>query len=614
MTAGLRFPPGAPTHLPPPSRPLALFITLLWSALLALTLIAQGVGTWRSWIEQTIVVEPATAIGIGTSPEDPSSPYWPGPPFTATTGIDTAFRITAVGGQPVGPDASHEAIGRLLLAQPRLVVIQIEPDGAARRTVTIDRNAAEPGFAIDMRVQTLMIMIGGWIAAIALILCSVLLRIRRPRDPVSILMSLAMLAAANNLEMPYTFYWYVGHPAMLDLMFWLFMILLTVALPAFPDGRFVPRWAGWVCWVLPFYGLLAILNTVRDDWDVPQLPGGILTAMNLYPLAIITVSVIARYRGNQDPLMRQQLKWALFGTLGALAINTASVAFMDLLFDNRYFTEYWRGPLSSIARTVLQLGFTVLAVGFLMSLLRYRLWDADAALGRSAVFATLTLALGLIATVSAKLFEIGIEHSFGDFAKPAIAVISTLSAALVLGPARTRANRWMEQRLQPERIRLRKLPRLVQIWQHGDSAAELGDRVTGELKRLLHADRAALLVPDGSDGGYRVLAVRGTDSATVMAWADALDQSGGLPWTTGSDRRDPLFPVRSLVSDGDRLIALLLLGPRSDGSLFGTHELEALEALETPLAVALRHAERTEAHARALDARLARLEAAVARP
>lgn len=604
--------PGIPLRI----RPL---LGVFWWCLFALATTALLGGSWRGYVEMAEVEQPLMDAAL--------VPEFMADGTLGVRSIDRSLneggfpeiaRIREINGKAVESDATPEAVGRAMRAAASPTRITVNPiDGGRTATVTTPKSRA---FGLSMLGNQLtplqyhnLMLAGSLISGAALLICAALLRLRRPNDSLSLLLSLSFLSSVMMLERPTILLWWIGAPWLGPVFDNLSIAFLIVAMPALPDGRFTPRTAALMLMAVTLHIGISGWDLVLDLTRGERLPDWLSVGSTYLFLFAALVILVVRYRRTTDPLQRQQLKWAAVGFLLATVLLLAVYAIDEGRAAN-WFTPLTRAWLFAINRAVTQVAYGLLAVGVLMSLLRYRLWDADAALGRSAVFVTLTLALGLIATVSAKLFEIGIENSFGDIAKPVIAVISTLSAALVLGPARTRFNRWMEQRLQPERIRLRKLPRLVQIWQHGDSAAELGDRVTGELQRLLHADRTALLVPDGSDGGYRVLAVQGTDSATVMAWADALEQSGGLPWTNGSDRRDPLFPVRSLVSDGDRLIALLLLGPRSDGSLFGTHELEALEALETPLAVALRHAERSEAHARALDARLARLEAAVARP
>jgi hypothetical protein len=184
---------------------------------------------------------------------------------------------------------------------------------------------------------------------------------RRQRDPVSAILSLAFLCWTITSTFDFT----TGAllPMLLDRLRFL---LFATALLLFPDGKWHSRWTVGV-------GLLSILV-----FALGSLEGlGIVQTQFFLPFAIfcILASIVAlaqRFWETKDETQQQQLKWVSLGLVtgvGAILMARAGAA---LTSPNVAF------------EALFQIGVVLIALGFLVPLLRYRLYDAEAVISRSA--------------------------------------------------------------------------------------------------------------------------------------------------------------------------------------------------------------------------------------
>ena len=90
------------------------------------------------------------------------------------------------------------------------------------------------------------------------------------------------------------------------------------------------------------------------------------------------------------------------------------------------------------------------ALGLIVSLLRYRLYDAEAAISRSAGYALLTLLLGLTFAVSAKSLEYLVETYLGQEAGGLPGAVAAGLAVLLVTPLNDRVQDWAERRFQKD--------------------------------------------------------------------------------------------------------------------------------------------------------------------
>jgi hypothetical protein len=378
---------------------------------------------------------------------------------------------------------------------------------------------------------------------------------------------------------------------------------LLLALLLFPDGRLASRWH-WVA---------LGLAVASHAWTAVAFFGSVYSANGPWlefaaSIAIIGAVAVQFRRTPRGP-QRQQAKFVLFGVVVSyLAIVLQAIWLPIELGIEQEGLRAW-GILGK--QVVLAVGSLAIPAGLLISLLRYRLYDADAAISRSAAYAALTLMLGAAFAGSEKIIEVMGEEMFGESSRALAAGLGAAVAAMMVAPLHNRVHTWMERRFQRALVRLRRtLPLTVGDMREFAALDELLARVAGELERGLHATRVAVLVED--EGKPRLAYVDGAQPAAVAAW-----MAGWLPGTAGGlacDEEDPLFPGRlRLEAAGSTPVGWLLLGPRPDGSFYGKDEREVLGEVADPIARAVHIVRQRADHEEHVTGRIAFLEAQVDR-
>nr|NUR37210.1 hypothetical protein [Sphingomonas sp.] len=412
---------------------------------------------------------------------------------------------------------------------------------------------------------------------ILLIALATLLLFRRPRDPVAALLSLAMLlwTISSSFQLSTT----DQLPQIID-RFRFLLFALTLLL--FPDGRWQPTWTAKVAAASAAIALLGILETL-----------GFVPTTLFLPLAILCIiaaifALVSRFRSATDYALRQQLKWVALGLVtgvglilcarlgAALSAQAERSSTMDVAWD-----------------ALFQTGIVIIALGFLASLLRYRLFDAETAISRSAAYAALTVSL--VATFGGT--EALIENLGQTFLGSGIGSISGAMAAAVaavlLNPFHARVSAWAEHRFQPDLTRLkRELPEALATLGTNASTQTVARAVLPRINAAIHATRSALLI-DGS-----IVGAEGIRLAEARSSVE-----GAMPAWDGNEGNEP-FPVRLTIGRivGDRR-AMLLLGPRPDASLFAKEDLSAVRSVLPAIQRALSAAVLQEALNEAIEKR-----------
>ncbi len=399
-------------------------------------------------------------------------------------------------------------------------------------------------------------------AAIIIAVCVILLR-RRANDTVAALLSLTLLTW--TITSSFDFASAELLPRLLDRVRFLLFVL---ALLLFPDARWRPRWTRGVAFASGAVFLLGIaegLGAVPIRLFLPLAIGCVVAAI---------AALIVRFRTAATQTERQQLKWVALGLFSGVG----------LILTARTGAALTAGHAMPIAAPVLleglfQLGIILVALGFLVSLLRYRLFDAEAAITRSAALAGLTIAVvATFAGTEAAIELVGQQYlgmGIGDVS----AAMAAAVAAVLLNPLHNRISDWAENRFQRDLIGLKKeLPEMLAELAASATPRELGQAILPRIRAAVHATRSALIVRG------RVVAADGIATGRAQA---SLGETGAVVSRDEVDGGDPVFPVRfqlhGPLSNGDLWLAL---GPRPDGSLYGRDDLEALAAIVP----AIRHA------------------------
>jgi hypothetical protein len=381
---------------------------------------------------------------------------------------------------------------------------------------------------------------------------------KRQRDPVAALLSLAFLCWTITSSFDFSSRDVI--PLVLDRIRFL---LFALGLLLFPDGQWRPRWARHVAAAsvgVTAIGLFEALGLLSTRLFLPLAIGCVLSAL---------AALLQCFRTAASDVQRQQMKWVALGLLsgiflillaraaGALSVRTPELA------------------LSAVWEGLFQAGIVIIAAGFLVSLLRYRLFDAETAISRSAAYAVLTIAIvAIFAATEATIENVG-QNYLGMGLGNVSAAAGAAVAAVLLNPLHSRISDWAEHHFQRDLVTLkRELPNLLAELSVSSSPGELGATILPRIGNAIHATHCALLVEG------KVVSVDGIDTTAAR-----LD---GTNHPTDDASRSDLFPLRlSLSCPTGRISGWLLIGPRPDGSLYGRDDLGALNEVLPPLRRAL---------------------------
>jgi hypothetical protein len=247
---------------------------------------------------------------------------------------------------------------------------------------------------------------------------------------------------------------------------WLLLIFPTLFIALlFPTGKPpTPRWrwaVGYGLGLMFFFWSLSV--SVREyvpnesyglDWSI-QNPIGFLSVSSVdaivFPwwvlgvggFALICVaSLFVRYRRG-GMVEREQIKWLLY----------AAGLFALIYIPPLVLLGSPEGPEGAFADLVLVLipfGLLGFPIAITVAIMRYRLWDIDVIIRKTAVYAALTGLLGLVYFGLIIVLQ-GIFEAVSGQQSPIIIVISTLIIAALFAPLRRRVQGFIDRRFYRRR-------------------------------------------------------------------------------------------------------------------------------------------------------------------
>lgn len=373
-----------------------------------------------------------------------------------------------------------------------------------------------------------------------LIAVSTLLFWRRQRDPVAAILALAFLCWTVTSSVDFT----SGEilPLLLDRLRFL---LFALALLLFPDGKWRPRWTRAVAAASAVVFALGTLESA-----------GLLPTKLFLPLAIACVlaaigSLIRRFRTTSSETEQLQLKWVALGLVGGVGMilsarGGAALAGPQLGFE-----------------AIFQLGIVLVALGFLVPLLKYRLYDAETFISRSAGYAVLTATLVAIFAGSEALIEELGQQYLGSGIGQISGAMGAALAAVLLAPLNQRISSWAEHKFHRELVELkRELPELLADLPLDWPPRLIGEAVLPRIRDAVHATYAAIFLEDHVIASLGVASKRTSNSHRFALELPFLCPFGGQQ-------------------------GMLSIGARPDNTSFGKEELEALRSILPPLRRAL---------------------------
>jgi signal transduction histidine kinase len=196
----------------------------------------------------------------------------------------------------------------------------------------------------------------------------------------------------------------------------------------FPDGRFVPRWTGWLA-LIGFIPFILPTNTIPS-------PVWISGPFTVLWFGTVLLSPIYRYRRISDRGQREQTKWVMFGLVVALGM------FLAMGLIQTFIPGFTGKPerivlLDLIGGTLVYVGFTFLPITFAVAILRYRLWDIDLIINRSLVYAGLSIGVvGLYVAI-----VVGLGALVGSRGNIVLSLLAAALVAVLFAPLRERLQR-----------------------------------------------------------------------------------------------------------------------------------------------------------------------------
>jgi hypothetical protein len=387
---------------------------------------------------------------------------------------------------------------------------------------------------------------------------------------------------AAAVDPPLQMWLWLGLDNVDDALSTLWFFMLTIALATFPDGVFVPRIYRWL---IPLGIPLGIFLYL------PNVDGTVQSVVGASVLLAVLVGQVIRFRRSASEIERQQIKWAGFGfTVGVLLLLAAFTMVPFLPTEPGRFVP----ALSLAILLCFSLGVAAMPLGLLIALLRFRLWEADTFITRSAAYAVVSAIVGLVWAITADLAKFVIASTMGQQHQASATAVGAIIAAGVFGPAQSVILGWTKKRFEGPSQILAELPDKLREWSLVETPTEIAKRALAGIERAIHPAYAAVVL----DGNGREAAL-----ATIGAPGES-DDARTLP----------------LQDEGQR-VGTLLIGRRSDGNSYTRATLASLDDILEPLARALRATagrhSREEQMQQMIDqmaARLAQLEGGAPKP
>ncbi len=335
------------------------------------------------------------------------------------------------------------------------------------------------------------------------------------------------------------------------------LVLGTVAFTAFffsfylfPDGRFVPR---WTLWLMPFWVMAALAaafpGSVIDGETWNPVAAAILWAV-LFLSCPVAVGI--RFRRHADTLQRQQIKWVAFGVgvmVATYLLFWLGAAFVPALQSNPAAAA----SFDVFGGSVLVASYGAVPVAVAMAMLRRRLWDIEPIMGRTLVYAVLTVAVvGIYVGIVGYLGTVlQLEESL------AVSLVATAVVAVAFQPLRQVLQRTVNHLLYGQRHEpYEAIARLGRSLEMSASPEAVLPRVVETLRDSLRLPHASVLLEE--NGASVVVASSGSPGGDVH----------DIPLTFGAGA-----------------VGTLRVAPRAPGSRFTKAESRLLDDLARQVGV-----------------------------
>jgi len=575
-----------PDAVPPFSTLAHRLFTAVWIAALLLALIGPAMGLYQRYSNpgDNSQLMLGSRAGISVSEMDATQIRFTVGPDAAKAGVEPGDHIVAVFGVPLPrqmpiserlliektDDPAYIAMSNLLLGTEAMEVpLTVRSTDGAVREVTVMTGEHHINAAVARHgITPLMLGFVDLVHVIFypfLIWAAWILHRRNSRDAVSSILSLAILLIIGSEQPSSGFLATIEVPRSVNVLLYdLGHICLLAGILLFPHGKLSPR----------LVVLLAALPLLM------LLHGTTYQAVFIMFMLMAVLMLVRCLRETQATDLRQQIRWALLGFSGYAVFRILSIA-ADLYkgstgsFPAQLFFEVFAGLALGLAMLVLQLGL-------LVALLRFRLYDAEAIISRTASVAIVTLVLGAVAAGVMEGIVTQMQSMYDDSQTPA-AVVGAVMATMFIHPLHDRVQKWAERRFHKNLLELREgLPEAMRDLRDVVAVDDFLSDVLQRVAKGVHATKAAVVI------GREVRQSFGVPTAEVLRWLVTSEPAGEEVLECRAD--DKLFPVRVTLESSSSGVNFgwLLVGPRPDGSIAGKDEQEVLEQIAPALSRSIR--------------------------
>ncbi|HEY0730182.1 MAG TPA: ATP-binding protein [Pyrinomonadaceae bacterium] len=306
--------------------------------------------------------------------------------------------------------------------------------------------------------------------------------------------------------------------------------------------------------------------------------------------------LVKTYVTARNALIRQQMKWVVWGTVLAVApfVLLYGLGFMFGAASDRWLTDVAVLPLIAIP----------FAFGY--SVLRYRLMDVELVVRRVFVYALTSIAIALLFGVvvyTGGLYAFGSDgFSSGEITLRVVAAVAAMAAiVMVAAPVKNFLQERVDRLFYGERYDLRNsLLDFGRTLSATTALDPLLDSLVSRLQEVMNVGRVAIFIEDRqARDGYAVARSVGLDgplfvptdfremirvrsAETGVVRADDLDLASDA---NVSARRSLHYYVPCVVRG--RMVAVIGLGRSVDGALLSSEDVEILRTVSGYVAVAI---------------------------
>ncbi|HVF48375.1 MAG TPA: ATP-binding protein [Pyrinomonadaceae bacterium] len=366
--------------------------------------------------------------------------------------------------------------------------------------------------------------------------------------------------------------------------------------------------------LVPEFGLTAAIARLSDKFNI----FGILYQANFYHfvLGVSTGAGVLVWRvfRSRQPVVRQRLKWTMWGTLAAIT----PIVLMRL-------TELLAIPIpdDNFSAAITTLPLALIPISFGHSVVRYRLMDVDVVVRRALVYAMTTVAIAMmIGAVALGLvfLAVGSNLSNPEIALRALIAIVAMGAIVMLSePLKKFLQERADRFFYGERYDMRQgLLDFGKTLSATTALDPLLDGLTERLRQVLDVEKVAVFLEEeteyehyrlaksvGLSSNYKMPAdfrtmIRQKSAAGGVVRADefeAAEVERNDVEFNGNGNGNGYGHRRTVVRQelhyyvpcvaGGKMAAVIGLGRAKDGSLLSSEDLEILRTVSGYIAVAI---------------------------